>query len=100
LVWTLLESGDALVAMPVRFVSGLQERLGRVQRLRARYGQAYVSLSLVSPIALSRIAVLRQRCAALHPVAGRGFNLGVRDMKLAQELLATPCRKWRARSSG
>jgi 2-octaprenyl-6-methoxyphenol hydroxylase len=37
------------------------------------------------------LAALAARFGALHPVAGQGFNLGVRDAyELAQALLATP----------
>ena len=38
-----------------------------------------------------RVALLGNAAQALHPVAGQGFNLGMRDAyELAQELLATP----------
>ena len=38
-----------------------------------------------------RVVLLGDAAQALHPVAGQGFNLGVRDAyELAQELLATP----------
>ncbi|HEX5865286.1 MAG TPA: FAD-dependent monooxygenase [Casimicrobiaceae bacterium] len=38
-----------------------------------------------------RVVLLGNAAQALHPVAGQGFNLGMRDAyELAQELLATP----------
>ena len=103
LVWTTTpESGDALVAMPENeFLSGLRERFGPragdfVHVMDRRTFP--LSLDFADRIVAERAVLLGNAAQALHPVAGQGFNLGVRDAwELAQELLATPCDQIGAR---
>ena len=50
-----------------------------------------LSLEFAGTVAGARTVLLGNAAQALHPVAGQGFNLGVRDAyELAQALLATP----------
>ena len=96
LVWTTTqESGNALVAMPENeFLSGLRERFGprAGEFVRVTDRRTFpLSLDFADRIVAERAVLLGNAAQALHPVAGQGFNLGVRDAwELAQELLATP----------
>ena len=103
LVWTTTpEQSQALLALSdAEFLTALAERFG----LRRRTGSAPpaplhrvadrrafpLHLDYAESVVGQRIALLGNAAQALHPVAGQGFNLGMRDaFELAQELLATP----------
>jgi 2-octaprenyl-6-methoxyphenol hydroxylase len=93
IVWTLAPEAAkrALALDDAAFLSELQAafglRLGRFTRVGKR--QAY-------PLALTQAARLTAPCAvilgnaaqSLHPVAGQGFNLALRDVAMLAELLA------------
>src|SRR4029453_3426739 len=50
-----------------------------------------LTLDVAIGVGAKHIILIGNAAQALHPVAGQGFNLGVRDAwELAQELLATP----------
>jgi 2-octaprenyl-6-methoxyphenol hydroxylase len=106
-VWTTTpEQSESLLALPdVEFVAALRRQFG----LRCAAGSmqahtepgafARVADRRVFPLRLDyaervigqRVVLLGNAAQALHPVAGQGFNLGMRDAyELAQELLATP----------
>lgn len=84
LVWTARpETAATLVAMPeTEFLGALQEHFGdRAGRFvsvgsRARYP---VSLRYAVDPVLTRTVLLGNAAQALHPIAGQGFNLGLRD---------------------
>ena len=96
LVWTTTPAqGAALLAMPDdEFLAALAQRFG------ARVGGFLKSedrrtfplvLEFAGAVVGARTVLLGNAAQALHPVAGQGFNLGVRDAyELAQALLATP----------
>ena len=90
LVWTATpEEGARLLALEdARFLTELQERFGdRAGRFVAAGSRAAFPLRLRlvnTPIAL-RTAIIGNAAQALHPVAGQGLNLGLRD---AAELAA------------
>jgi 2-octaprenyl-6-methoxyphenol hydroxylase len=99
LVWTTTpDQATTLVAMPEdEFLMSLRARFG------TRAG-AFISVASrrCFPLALEwavevvagRSLLIGNAAQSLHPVAGQGFNLGLRDaFELAQELLATP-RDW------
>jgi 2-octaprenyl-6-methoxyphenol hydroxylase len=102
-VWTTTPAqGEALLALPdAEFMAALEQRLGaclpgngspehRFVRVAERRSFP-LALEYVGRVVAERIALLGNAAQALHPVAGQGFNLGVRDAyELAQELLATP----------
>jgi 2-octaprenyl-6-methoxyphenol hydroxylase len=96
LVWTTTpERGDALVAMSEpEFLSGLRQRFGPRAGDFARVADRRtfpLALDVADRVVAERTVLLGNAAQALHPVAGQGFNLGVRDAwELAQELLATP----------
>lgn len=96
LVWTATpERAEAL--------SGLDEP-AFLQQLHEYFGDrqgAFVSvtgrgvfplkLAWVRPVTAERMAIIGNAAQTLHPVAGQGFNLGLRDAwELAQIMLSTP----------
>ncbi len=93
LVWTLDPPGAAAVTQlgDAAFLSRLQEafgfRLGRFMRAgrRSRYPLQLVRAK--RPVA-SRVLLIGNAAHAIHPVAGQGFNLGLRDVAAAAEVLA------------
>ena len=102
-VWTTTPAqGELLLALPdAEFMAALGQRLGAclagngsAERgfLRVAERRSFpLALEYVDRVVAERIALLGNAAQALHPVAGQGFNLGVRDAyELAQELLATP----------
>ncbi len=92
-VWTL-PPDDAARVMALDdsgFLAALQDafgfRLGRLRRCGARH--AY-PLSLVQARRLTgpRHVVVGNAAHSLHPVAGQGFNLGLRDVAALAEVIA------------
>ena len=96
LVWTTTpEQGKALAAMPdSEFLAALATRFGaRAGGFRKSEDRRTFPLSLefAGTVVGSRTVLLGNAAQALHPVAGQGFNLGVRDAyELAQVLHDTP----------
>lgn len=96
LVWTTTPAhGAELVAMPEsEFLAALGKRFGaRVGGfLKSEDRRMFpLSLEFAGSVAGGRTVLLGNAAQALHPVAGQGFNLGLRDAhELAQVLLATP----------
>ncbi|MEP6996195.1 MAG: FAD-dependent monooxygenase [Betaproteobacteria bacterium] len=96
LVWTTTPAqGAVLAAMPENeFLAALGTRFGaRVGGfLKIEDRRTFpLSLEFAGTVADARTVLLGNAAQALHPVAGQGFNLGVRDAyELAQALLATP----------
>jgi 2-octaprenyl-6-methoxyphenol hydroxylase len=84
LIWTASPAHAAeLVDMPeAAFLSGLQAHFGdRAGRFLSVSGRARFPLSLryaEDPV-VGRIVLLGNAAQALHPIAGQGFNLGLRD---------------------
>ena len=96
LVWTRSnEDAKALATMPERdFLAALQQafgyRLGALTQVGARH---LYPLSLVeaSEQARPNLVLLGNAAHSLHPIAGQGFNLSLRDvLTLAEALLANP----------
>jgi 2-octaprenyl-6-methoxyphenol hydroxylase len=104
LVWTTTPmEAEALLALPENeFLAELEQHLGSsgVSRRGALPGGFEhiaerrtfpLRLECASRVVEDRRVLLGNAAQALHPVAGQGFNLGVRDAyELAQELLSTP----------
>ena len=91
LVWTVRQDDGVhlLGASDTDFLARLQERFGeRAGRFAAVSGRAAYDLALrVSEQSIRERTILIGNAAqALHPVAGQGFNLGLRDAwELAEE---------------
>lgn len=92
-VWTLAPEAAtrALACDDATFLSELQAafglRLGRFTRVGRR--QAYpLALTQAERLTAPRVVILGNAAQSLHPVAGQGFNLALRDVAVLAELLA------------
>ncbi len=92
-VWTLRpDAAERAMALPeAQFLAELQQcfgwRAGKLQRL-GRRGSYPLQLSRAATSIGQRAVLVGNAAQALHPVAGQGFNLGVRDAAILAELLA------------
>jgi 2-octaprenyl-6-methoxyphenol hydroxylase len=95
-VWTMTpERGERTLALPDdEFLAALSAHFGtRVTGfVRVEDRRTFpLALEVARPIVATRAAVLGNAAQALHPVAGQGFNLGLRDaFELARIILDTP----------
>lgn len=93
LIWTESpeRSSDLQNCDPVRFLRELQDafgwRAGRFVEVHDR-GAYPLRARRTHPIVLGRIAVIGNAAQTLHPVAGQGLNLGLRDAWSLSECLA------------
>ncbi|MDH4258933.1 MAG: 2-octaprenyl-6-methoxyphenyl hydroxylase [Gammaproteobacteria bacterium] len=92
-VWTLApEAAARALALPDdAFIAELQQafglRLGRFRRVGRR--QSYpLALTRSGRQSGARALVIGNAAQGLHPVAGQGFNLGLRDVATLAEVLA------------
>ncbi len=94
LVWTHTPEGAeaALRLGDAAFLDELQDRfgyrLGRFITVGARHAYP-LSLSKAREVVAPRVALIGNAAHALHPVAGQGFNLALRDVAVLAELLCT-----------
>lgn len=78
-----LDDGDFLEILQSEF----GHRLGRFTRLGRR--AAYpLELVRATQVVSGRVAVIGNAAHSLHPVAGQGYNLGLRDVAILAELIA------------
>ena len=95
LVWTMRpDEAEAMIRLPEpAFLGALAQRFGtRVTGfLRVSSRRSFpLALERAQPIVATRTAVVGNAAQQLHPVAGQGFNLGLRDAwELAQAILDT-----------
>lgn len=54
-------------------------RLGKIQNLSSRFSYP-LTLTQATPYTTHRVTLLGNAAQALHPIAGQGFNLGIRDV--------------------
>ena len=94
LVWTTTpaEADRLLTLAPATFLEQLQrhfgDRAGRFTSIEAR-ARFPLTLRYASNPVSSRTVMLGNAAQALHPIAGQGFNLGMRDAwELSETLLA------------
>jgi 2-octaprenyl-6-methoxyphenol hydroxylase len=97
LVWTLADGqvGDVMGLDDRRFLQRLQARfgyrLGRLQKVGAR--SAYpLRHMLIKDKVRPRVVLIGNAAHTLHPVAGQGFNLGMRDVAVLAERVGEAAR--------
>lgn len=96
LVWTMSPSTaeEILVlddpAFLARLHSHFGDRLGKFTEAGRRSGFP-LSLKYATPVTSGRVVLVGNAAQTLHPVAGQGFNLGLRDAwELAEEVIDSP----------
>jgi 2-octaprenyl-6-methoxyphenol hydroxylase len=93
LVWAVATTdAPALLAMsPAQFIACWQRnfgfRAGRAREVGTR-GSYPLSLTRAERVTATRCVLLGNASQALHPVAGQGFNLALRDAAVLAEVLA------------
>lgn len=93
LIWTFLKTEVDQIegCSDAEFLARLQDafgfRLGRFTRVGTRYRYP-LSLTRSGDYVAERLAVVGNAAQALHPIAGQGFNLGLRDAASLAEVLA------------
>mgnify|MGYP000704695235 FL=1 len=97
-VWTLSpEQADYLYALDdADFIASLQQRfgfrLGQIKKAGSRHIYP-LFLQSASQIVHGRVALIGNAAHSVHPVAGQGFNLALRDIALFAELLVDHYRE-------
>lgn len=91
-VWTVRDAdADAMLALDdAAFLQGLQARFGHRLGVFERVGQRYsypLGLMRALESVRGRVAIIGNAAHTLHPVAGQGFNLGVRDVAALAEVV-------------
>ena len=92
LVWTVREemAGEILSLNDQQFLHRLQQqfgwRLGRLQQTGKRNSHPLSQLYVPNTIK-HRAVVIGNAAHTLHPVAGQGFNLGIRDVAALAEVV-------------
>ena len=94
LAWTLKKSkaDEFKNCTEAVFVSQLQSAFGRRAGLFNSVGQRNIyplSMSLLGATAKKRTVIIGNAAHIVHPVAGQGFNLGLRDVGFLHETLAS-----------
>jgi 2-octaprenyl-6-methoxyphenol hydroxylase len=95
-VWTMTpaRAERVLALSDDAFLDALAAHFGsRVERFAAVSSRRTfpLALEIARPTTTARVVVVGNAAQALHPIAGQGFNLGMRDaFELAQSILDTP----------
>lgn len=96
LVWTVSPSTaqEILALDDAAFLARLHnhfgDRLGKFVETGKRSGFS-LALKYVTPVTACRVALIGNAAQTLHPVAGQGFNLGLRDAwELSEQIIASP----------
>jgi 2-octaprenyl-6-methoxyphenol hydroxylase len=95
-IWTLpTAAAQAIAALPVEaFRQELQSafgfRLGRIGRVGERHLHALARIAS-DELHRERAVLIGDAALRLHPVAGQGFNLALRDVATLAEVLADAC---------
>jgi 2-octaprenyl-6-methoxyphenol hydroxylase len=100
LVWTARDAdlADVLALDDRAFLAALQERFGfRLGRFVAvgRRSHYPLELRLAETQVLDRVAFIGNAAHTVHPIAGQGFNLGIRDVAMLADVLVEAHRAGR-----
>lgn len=91
LVWCMKEPNELIQLSDSEFLARLQQqfgwKLGQFVRVSKRFVYPLILQKAQSHIH-HRLAVVGNAAQMLHPVAGQGFNLGLRDLTTLAELVA------------
>jgi 2-octaprenyl-6-methoxyphenol hydroxylase len=93
LVWTLApaEAARVMTLADAAFLAELQQafgwRLGQLRAVARRVAYPLALTRAASPSA-PRTAIIGAAAQGMHPIAGQGFNLGLRDAATLAEVLA------------
>ena len=97
-IWTL-PAADANAAMqlpPELFRDRLQAvfgyKLGRITQVGARHMHPLARI-VSEPLDRARVVLIGNAAVSLHPVAGQGFNLALRDVATLAEVIADELRE-------
>ena len=94
LVWTVKSGDDArLLALSDHdFLTQLQDRfgyrLGKLIQVGQRHSYPLNLIHADQPVQ-QRVVLIGNAAHSLHPIAGQGFNLGLRDVAVLADLLAS-----------
>ncbi|OOZ39490.1 2-octaprenyl-6-methoxyphenyl hydroxylase [Solemya pervernicosa gill symbiont] len=94
LVWTVSEArADELLTLDDEaFLAELQDRfgnrLGRFEKVGNRAAHSLMQIVAQEQVR-DRLALIGNAAHTLHPVAGQGFNLGLRDVAVLADLINT-----------
>lgn len=98
LVWTVSDAElDEVLALDdaaftARFQARFGNRLGRFTKVGARQGYPLAMVRATESVR-PRVAVIGNAAHTLHPIAGQGFNLGLRDVAALADVLAAAVAK-------
>lgn len=100
LVWTTRSAdlADVLALGDRAFLAALQERFGyRLGRFVAAGRRSHypLELHLAKTQVLERVAIIGNAAHTVHPIAGQGFNLGIRDVAMLADVLVQARRAGR-----
>ena len=91
LVWCVRHADELLQADENSFLTRLQQqfgwRLGRFQRCGQRFAYP-LTLSCAPQHIQARTVLIGNAAQTLHPIAGQGFNLGIRDVMTLANILS------------
>ena len=91
LVWCVRHADELLHAGENAFLTRLQQqfgwRLGRFQRCGQRFAYP-LTLSRAAQHVQARTVLIGNAAQTLHPIAGQGFNLGIRDVMTLANILS------------
>ena len=100
LVWTgEKEEIDHLLTLPddaflARLHAYFGDRVGRFLQVDKRMSFP-LKLSYLNPVTAPHLVVIGNAAQTMHPVAGQGFNVGLRDAwELAETIASTPSEAW------
>lgn len=108
LVWTARDNQvESIMAMnDVDFINALQQRfgyrLGQISKTgrRAAYPLMLMTVNNDTLAHQQRVALIGNAAHGVHPVAGQGFNLGLRDISALAELIATEVHTYKSADVG